>query len=145
MPSFRVGPVDSVLEGRTGLQRVLVSLGENTEPERAYVLTMLTGEVAPGDRVIVNTSAVDLGLGTGGWHVVHWNLSRAEWGEPARAAEGGTAIETVMKLRYTSLQVDVGAESVDLDPMTDVLLGVPVVVGTVHSQVAAVAAAFKHC
>src|SRR6478672_222350 len=98
MPSFRVGPVDSVLEGRTGLQRVLVTLGENREPERAYVLTMLTGEVAPGDRVIVNTTAVDLGLGTGGWHVVHWNLSRVDgWDGPSRG--------TVMKLRYTSLQV----------------------------------------
>ena len=32
--------------------------------------------MAPGDRVVVNTTAVDLGLGTGGWHVVHWNLAR---------------------------------------------------------------------
>ena len=82
MPSFRVGTVDSVLEARPGLQRVLVALGEAAEPERAYVLTMLTGEVATGDRVIVNTTAVDLGLGTGGWHVVHWNLERTEWHEP---------------------------------------------------------------
>ncbi len=68
MPSFRVGTVDSVLEARPGLQRVLVAIGTEGEadPERAYVLTMLTGEVAPGDRVIVNTTAVDLGLGTGG-------------------------------------------------------------------------------
>jgi hypothetical protein len=144
MPTYRAGVVSEVLETRPGLQRVLVDLGANGEP--AYVLTQLVGPVATGDHVVVNTSAVELGLGTGGWHVVHWNLSRDEWTEPARAGEGETAVETVMKLRYTSLQVDVGAETVDLDDdASDVILGVPVVVGTLHSQVAAVAAAFKHC
>ena len=53
-------------------------------PERAYVLTALTGPVALGDRVVVNTTAVELGLGTGGWHVVHWNLARESW-QRARA------------------------------------------------------------
>jgi hypothetical protein len=100
MPSFRIGTVDSVLEARTGLQRVLVAIGEG-EPERAYVLTMLTGEVAPGNRVIVNTTAVDLGLGTGGWHVVHWNLERTEWHERGPGH--------VLKRRYTSRQADVGS------------------------------------
>src|SRR5437773_1565827 len=32
----------------------------------AYVLTQLIGTVAMGDRVVVNTTAVELGLGTGG-------------------------------------------------------------------------------
>ena len=51
----------------------------------------------------MNTTAVELGLGTGGWHVVHWNLdARREWHAPAPGL-------TVMKLRYTSLQVDVAA------------------------------------
>src|SRR5690349_13231397 len=109
MPSYRAGVVSEVLEARPGLQRVLVDLGAGGE--RAYVLTQLVGPVTAGDRVVVNTSAVELGLGTGGWHVVHWNLSRDEWTEPADAA----GPETVMKLRYTSLQVDVRAEDVDLD------------------------------
>ena len=34
------------------------------------------GTVAVGDRVVLNTTAVELGLGTGGWHVVHWNTAR---------------------------------------------------------------------
>jgi hypothetical protein len=92
--------------------------------------------------VVVNTSAVELGLGTGGWHVVHWNLSRDEWS----GSLGAAGRETVMKLRYTSLQVDVRAEAVEVDePAGDVLSRTPVVVGTVHSQLAAVAVAFKHC
>src|SRR3954447_23208875 len=94
MPSFRTGFVTELLSERTGLQRVTV------DGERAYVLTGLTGPVAVGDRVVVNTTAVDLGLGTGGWHVVHWNLARDQWS----GAGGGH----VLKLRYTSLQVDTG-------------------------------------
>ncbi len=61
----------------------------------AYVLT--DADRAGGGRatdVVVNTTAVDLGLGTGGWHVVHWNLARDAWS----GAGGGH----VMKLRYTS-------------------------------------------
>ena len=51
--------------------------------------------------MVLNTTAVDLGLGTGGWHVVHWNLAREELDEPGPGH--------IMKLRYTSLQVDAGA------------------------------------
>ena len=128
MPSFRTGVVNAILAERDGLQRVEV------DGERAYVLTRLTGEVRQGDEVVVNTTAVDLGLGTGGWHVVHWNLSRRQ----VQAPGGGH----VMKMRYTSLQTDVGAaeESGDLPSALD---GTPVVVCTVHSQVACVAAAFR--
>lgn len=137
MPSFRTGVVVEMLESRAGLQRVLVDLG--TGGERAYVLTQLVGPVDVGDRVVVNTTAVELGLGTGGWHVVHWNLSRERWTEPARPHDD----RTVMKLRYTSLQVDVTASAGERDEDQAALHGVPVVVGTVHSQLAAIAVAFK--
>ena len=80
MPAFRSGRVVTILSERKGLQRVEVDLGSG--PERAYVLDQLTGSVAAGDRVVVNTTAVDLGLGTGGWHFVHWNLERDEWEQP---------------------------------------------------------------
>src|SRR3982074_1294698 len=98
MPSFRTGRVVRLLEARTGLQRVEVDLGAG--PERAYVLCDLTGPVADGDDVVVNTTAVELGLGTGGWHVVHWNLERETW------AERGPG--DIIKGRYTSLQADAG-------------------------------------
>ena len=57
--------------------------------------------VEPGDDVVVNTTAVGLGLGTGGWHFVHWNLAVDRWDEPGPGH--------IMKLRYSSLQVDTGA------------------------------------
>jgi Protein of unknown function (DUF3866) len=128
VPTFSTGVVTTVRSERKGLQRVEV------DGEPAYVLTDLIGPVAVGDRVVVNTTAVDLGLGTGGWNVVHWNLARESW---SRRGPG-----TVMKLRYTSLQADVGAaeEASGYRPPDD-LGRVPVVACTLHSQVACVAVA----
>ena len=37
---------------------------------------MLLGEMREGDEVIVNVAALDLGLGSGGFDVVHVNLTR---------------------------------------------------------------------
>jgi hypothetical protein len=124
-----------LLEERRGLQRVEVDFGDG--PERAYVLTQLTGPVAAGDRVVVNTTAVELGLGTGGWHVVHWNLAREEWRE---AGPGH-----VLKVRYTSLQADVGSTEEHQAALRDAdsVGGMPVVAAGLHSQVPAVAVAFK--
>jgi hypothetical protein len=135
MPSFRVGVVSEIVGARSGLQRVLVDLGSVVD-EQAYVLTQLTGAVAVGDRVVVNTTAVELGLGTGGWHIVHWNLAREAW----TGATAGATPAAGMKLRYTSLQVDV--ENAEPAGETDVG-GMPVVAAGLHSQVAAIAAAFK--
>ncbi|MBM3674339.1 MAG: DUF3866 family protein [Actinobacteria bacterium] len=136
MPSFRTGRVVALLEERPGLQRVEVDLGDG--PERAYVLSQLTGTVATGDSVVVNTTAVELGLGTGGWHVVHWNLARTEWTEKGPGH--------IIKARYTSLQADVGSTEEHLDPdLADLtsIDGMPVVAAALHSQVPAVAAVFK--
>jgi hypothetical protein len=135
MPSFRTGVVVRLLEERRGLQRAEVDFGDG--PERAYVLTQLTGQVEVGDRVVVNTTAVELGLGTGGWHVVHWNLAREEWREPGPGH--------VLKARYTSLQADVGSTEEHEAALAecDSIDGMPVVAAGLHSQVPAVAAAFK--
>lgn len=134
MPAFRSGTVTELLEERPGLQRFLVDLGGDA-PERTYALTTLTGGVEVGDEVVVNTTAVEWGLGTGGWHVLHWNLARREW----RQAGGGH----IVKLRYTSLQADVGAAEEHLgEQLPTSLPGTPVVACSVHSQVAAVAVAF---
>src|SRR5580765_5781928 len=135
MPSFRTGKVVRILEERTGLQRVEVDLGDG--PERAYTLLQLTGPVAVGDRVVVNTTAVELGLGTGGWHVVHWNLARDEWHERGPGH--------IIKGRYTSLQADVGSTEEHLESLAEVesIDGMPVVAAALHSQLPAVAVAVK--
>jgi len=129
MPSFRTGAVTRILSERTGLQRVEVS------GERAYVLTQLIGTVAVGDQVVFNTTAVDLGLGTGGWHVVHWNLAHAD----GITLPGGGH---VMKLRYTSLQADTGVAEEHAEFVDDIA-GTPVVALALHSQLGPAAAAVK--
>ncbi|HEX8803395.1 MAG TPA: DUF3866 family protein, partial [Acidimicrobiales bacterium] len=130
MPRFATATVRRLLAERRGLQRV------ETDAGRAYVLTDLTGPVAEGDRVVLNTTAVDLGLGTGGWHVVHWNLARESWGQPGPGH--------IMKLRYTSLQVDTGAAEEDHPDVPAALDDLPVVACSLHSQVAVVAAVVRH-
>ena len=63
---------------------------------RAWADESLVGEVREGDEVIVNCEALDLELGSGGFDVVHVNLTRGLDG-----AGGGA---NAMKLNYTSLQ-----------------------------------------
>ncbi|MEY2397761.1 MAG: hypothetical protein QOJ00_935 [Actinomycetota bacterium] len=129
MPNFRTGTVTKILSKRAGLQRVEV------DDEPAYVLTDLVDEVGVGDRVIINTTAVDLGLGTGGWHVVHWNLECEQLG-----ISGGSG--HVMKLRYTSLQTATGvAEEDGLE--ADGLANTPVIALALHSQLGPAVAAVK--
>jgi hypothetical protein len=50
-----------------------------------------------GDEVVVNAAALDLGLGSGGFDVVHVNLTRG-------LGDGAPDEDHVMKLNYTSLQ-----------------------------------------
>jgi hypothetical protein len=73
-----------------------VEIGDARRP--AWADSSLVGEVGEGDEVIVNVEALDLGLGSGGFDVVHANLTRG-----LRGGERPIA-DHVMKLNYTSLQ-----------------------------------------
>jgi hypothetical protein len=64
----------------------------------AWADEVLLGEMREGDEVVVNVAALDLGLGSGGFDVVHVNLTR---GLDGGGVEGDAH---VMKLNYTSLQ-----------------------------------------
>ncbi len=122
-----------ILDERDSLQRVGLD-----DDSRAYCLTELIGTVAVGDHVVINSTAVELGLGTGGWHVIHWNLAHDEF---HRHGPGH-----IMKLRYTSLQVDCGSfEEHIVDPPLNLpdLGGVPILIGSLHSQVGVAAAVLK--
>jgi hypothetical protein len=68
------------------------------ERRRAWADGFLVGEVTTGDEVVVNVEAMDLGLGSGGFDVVHVNLTRGLAG--GGAPEGAR----VIKLNYSSLQ-----------------------------------------
>lgn len=97
---------------------------------RAWADAGLVGRVEVGDDVIVNTAAIDLGLGSGGFDVVHANLTRG--------LEGGEAPPGVhvMKLNYSSLQhaVDPVEEPTAAPPLPQ--RPIPVLVLPLHGHLA---------
>lgn len=110
---------------------------ELDDSSRAYCFPQINGTVSSGDEVIVNTTAVDLNLGTGGWHFVVWNLSNSDLETP----RGGH----IMKMRYSPLQLDVGVEEEKPtwnNEHTD-LGGLPVIAAPLHSQLAPIASFLK--
>ncbi len=124
-----------------GEQRLIVELaGERGAGKRREAIADigLVGRAQVGDEVIVNVQALDLGLGSGGFDVVHVNLTRGLDGDE----DQDRARAHVMKLNYTSLQHAV-------DPVEDgeggaLVLPVdrPVAVLALHGQLAALAWAF---
>lgn len=139
MPSFHPARVTEIILERAGLQRVRAAFtgsDAGVNGDRAVVLTGLIGTVEVGDDVICNTTAVELGLGTGGWHYVHWNLARVRLDQPGP--------DHVMKLRYTSLQFDAGTSELALDDTPPTLEGIPVVACLLHSQAVMVAATIRY-
>ena len=124
--SLRRGRVTAVVERLPELVRCEV----DDTPCVAY--PRLTGPVEEGDEVIVNIQARDLELGSGGFDVLHVNLTR---GLDLPADAGAH----VMKLPYTSLQHAV-PHAEETEQLVRGLAGMPVVCCSLHSQVAPVCA-----
>ena len=139
MIRIRLGRVLEISATRPGVTEMLVDVDGGTAPALNY--DDVCGPVAVGDEVVLNTSAVSLGLGTGGWHLV-----MAVVREGARDLKGPGHS---MKLRYAPTQVRVLAVEEPESPHHDVMRahtsldGMPVVVADLHSQVAAVAVGVK--
>src|SRR5437867_8301035 len=125
-PSLRRGTVTAVVERLEGLARIEV----DGQPCVAY--PRMTGPVEPGDEVIVNVQARELGLGTGGFDVLYVNLTRGL----ELAADPGAH---VMKLPYTPLQ-SAWPHTEETEMLAGSLAGMPVVCCTLHSQVPPVCA-----
>src|ERR1700691_5247607 len=121
------GPVDGPEQ-----DLVLELDGHRSRPAIADVA--LVGAAEVGDEVIVNAQALDLGLGSGGFDVVHVNLTRGLVGGD------GAPGARVMKLNYTSLQHAVRPVE-DARPLS-LPLHRPVAVLALHGQLAPVAWAF---
>ncbi len=135
MPRFARLRATAVRDVRPGLQRM--TLADNSE---AYALTDLCGTVSAGDELLVNTTAVDLELGTGGGHVVHANLT-SPW-------LGAVGPGRIMKARYLSGQVEVetieesgSAGTVGTEGILPSLESARVVLCVLHSHAVALAAA----
>jgi uncharacterized protein DUF3866 len=124
--SLRRGTITAIVESHEALVRLEV----DGTPCIAY--PGVTGDVEIGDEVLVNVQARELELGSGGFDILHANLTRGLDLEPERGAH-------VMTLPYTSLQQAVrhGEE----DSLGETLPGTPVVCCSLHSQVVPVCAA----
>lgn len=91
------------MSGRLKLRRGVVvaeqplTVEVDGEHRPAWADESLLGEMHEGDEVIVNVEALDLELGSGGFDVVHVNLTRG-------LQSSGSRDEHVIKLNYTSLQ-----------------------------------------
>jgi hypothetical protein len=120
---------------RAGEQGLVIELADGppgAARRRAIADVALIGSAAVGDEVIVNVEALDLALGSGGFDIVHVNLTRGLDG-------AGAAEANVMKLNYTSLQHAVAPVE---DARLELPLQRPVAVLALHGQLAAVAWAF---
>ncbi|MEA2245409.1 MAG: hypothetical protein QOD24_4965 [Solirubrobacteraceae bacterium] len=118
-------------------QRLAIQVGGQRRSAVADV--GLVGAAQPGDDVVVNVEAVELALGSGGFDIVHVNLTRGLDGVGIPGAH-------VMKLNYTSLQHAVApVEEGDADAMPDepeLPLGGTAAVLALHGQLAPLAWAF---
>ncbi|HEY7874294.1 MAG TPA: DUF3866 family protein [Actinomycetota bacterium] len=139
MPSFREGKVAGLTEERHDILRAVVTTSSGDVDAVGW--PAMLGPVEVGDRVVLNTTGIELGLGTGGSAFILWDLDGP--GPPAEFAGH------VVKLRYTPWQTDVLAAEAPESPHHDALAsatsidGMPVVVCGLHSQVAGVAAGIR--
>lgn len=140
MSIYRKAVVTGLSSWADGLKVAVLDFGEGEYGE-GVVIENLVGDVGISDDVIVNTTAVELGLGSGGYHFILWNLSKDNLVIPSQGH--------IMKLRYTPLQINVPAveelleDPEDAGDISGVLEGIPVIAGSVHSQLLPAALAYK--
>lgn len=134
----------------SGAQELTVEV-DRLGPVRSLAYPDLVGPAAPGDTVVLNTTALDRGLGTGGYALVITVLPAPDT-NPA-ASPGGTTGPApatgpghLVKARYTPLQTMVLGIDEQESPHhhalreADDLAGLPVVVADLHSAVPAIIA-----
>jgi hypothetical protein len=131
--------VVGVGQTRPGLAELRVSTADGELPALAYA--ELTGTPQVGEWVLLNTTALDLGLGTGGFALVAGRPDAADGDRPGSGH--------LVKARYTPTQVTVAGVDEQGSPHHDVLAdaddlaGLPVVVADLHSALPAVVAGLR--
>ena len=130
MIRIRNALVLDIIEDNEEYQELHVQIGD--KKSKAINYPCLTGQVQKGDIVSLNTTAVNLGLGTGGVHFVLANNSL----EKDSSGPGH-----IMKMRYTPQQIKVLAAEEEASPHHELikkfnsLQNTPVVIAFLHSMV----------
>jgi hypothetical protein len=136
---WREGHVRELTGSAGGATSVVVATADGDVPAIAY--PALVGEPRVGDRVLLNVTALELGLGTGGVAIVVALPERL----PADPPPDGH----IVKARYTPLQVTVlacdeqGSPHHELLRDADSIAGMPVVVADLHSALTPIIAGVR--
>ena len=144
MAAFRRGRITEIAEATDDIVRGRARLddgdGEGTDVEVVGFPRML-GPLEVGHAVVLNTTGLELDLGTGGVAFILWNLDGSGSVEPGPGH--------IVKLRYTPWQTEVltaeAPESEHHDVLAEAITldGAPVVACGLHSQLPAAAAGIK--
>jgi len=146
MIQWREGRVTAVLQEWKGARELAVEVydvdADRWAPIRALAYPALVGAPDPGNRVLLNTTALERGLGTGGYALVVALPDR-----PPLYPELGPG--HLVKARYTPLQAMVAGVDEQQSPsherMAEAgdLFDLPVVVADLHSALPAVIAGIR--
>src|ERR1700733_13629621 len=139
MIRWRSGTVTAVRREWHGAAELMVTVHGTSI--RALAYPALTGSPRAGDRVLLNVTALEAGLGTGGYALVV--------AIPDRLPDDPDIGGHIMKSRYTPLQVmtasadEQGSEYHELLEAADSLDAMPVVVADLHSALPAILAGLR--
>lgn len=140
MITWRVGKVVSLGRSWTGAQELEV-IGAPDWQAKALAYPKLVGDVKVGSLVVLNSSALDRGLGTGGYALVAAVLpdDSAGFSGPAESGPGH-----LVKARYTPTQAMVlGVDEQESEhhavlENADSIDGIPVITADLHSALPAI-------
>jgi hypothetical protein len=144
MIRWRSGVVSAVGKSWPGAQELSVTLdgAADDDPVRALAYPELVGRPNVGDRVLLNATALLMGLGTGGYAMVVAVPDRLPDDPPPGPGH-------LVKARYTPLQTTVlgvdEQDSAEHEALRDAddLDGMPVVVADLHSALPAIVAGVR--
>ncbi len=139
MLSRKIGTVQEIKKETKEIQELIVVIEGKESKAINYI--PLSGKVVAGDELLLNTTAVELDLGTGGYHFV---ISKLKDNEGSQGKDGH-----MIKLRYTPLQLKVNMA--EEDPKYEEVFNnfegleeIPVVCGNLHSMLSPFAASLKY-
>ncbi|WP_432664804.1 DUF3866 family protein [Wukongibacter baidiensis] len=139
MLNLKTGIIEEIIECRGNVVELFVRIGNDSEKAIAY--KTFTDGLEKGNEVILNTTAKDLKLGTGGYHFVVADLSNTE--------KKSSGYGHIMKLRYTPMQIKVNSMEEQSSKYHEVfnkfksLEKMPVLVCGLHSMLAPLAIILK--
>lgn len=136
-----IGTVQEIIYEDHKIQELFVLVEDRQYKAMNFI--SLAGRCTLGDRVLLNTTAIRLQLGTGGYHYVIVNLNNCEEIQEKKGH--------IMKMRYTPFQVAIQSIEEQGSPYHESiknfksLNNMPVIVGSLHSMLAPAIAFLKYC